>query len=462
MMKRLLSSLFMTIMVFTSYAQSCPDEHHPHMIDLGLPSGTKWACCNVGADKPEVNGGYYAWGETEEKTIYNWSTYIHCDGEDMTCHDLGNDIAGTQYDVAHVKWGDSWVMPSLKQVEELKNYCTAGWDKVNGVKGVMFISKINGNSFFLPATGDRWDADLYDVGKYGLFWLSTQGPSTSNSSHIMYFDSRKIDYTTTTRCSGITVRPVISGPNIDAQLCPDDHHPHMIDLGLPSGTKWACCNIGADKPESIGGYYAWGETEEKEAYNEVTYQYCTGENPNSYGWYDQNAQYQSLGDDIAGTQYDVAHVKWGGSWVMPSVDEFKELINNCTYTFISLNGANGQMFISKNNGVTIFLPTTDYYYQDYIGEYWTSTQEPSNVKWAYSLYFNPEALSLDYLAHALGNTVRPVISETNRIHLPKSSSEISNQAIYNIYGIKVADNADNTNNLPSGIYIVNGKKMVIK
>ena len=148
MIKRLLSSLFMMIMVFTSYAQSCPDEHHPHMIDLGLPSGTKWACCNVGADKPEANGGYYAWGETEEKTIYNWSTYIHCDGEDMTCHDLGNDIAGTQYDVAHVKWGDSWVMPSLKQVEELKKYCTAGWDKVNGVKGVMFISKINGNSFF--------------------------------------------------------------------------------------------------------------------------------------------------------------------------------------------------------------------------------------------------------------------------------------------------------------------------
>ena len=71
-----------------------------------------------------------------------------------------------------------------------------------------------------------------------------------------------------------------------AQICPDDRHPHAIDLGLPSGTKWACCNVGADNPEGYGGYYAWGETEEKEAYNEVSYQYCTGENPNDYGWYE--------------------------------------------------------------------------------------------------------------------------------------------------------------------------------
>ena len=59
---------------------SCPDDHHPHMIDLGLPSGTLWSCCNVGATKPEEYGGYYAWGETEEKDYYAWSTYIHCDG----------------------------------------------------------------------------------------------------------------------------------------------------------------------------------------------------------------------------------------------------------------------------------------------------------------------------------------------------------------------------------------------
>jgi len=103
---------------------SCPDDNHPHMIDLGLSSGTKWACCNVGANKPEGNGDYYAWGETQTKSKYNWSTYTHCDGSEENCHNIGSDIAGTRYDVAHVKWGGSWVMPSRDQIKELKDNCT--------------------------------------------------------------------------------------------------------------------------------------------------------------------------------------------------------------------------------------------------------------------------------------------------------------------------------------------------
>ncbi|MBQ6064081.1 MAG: hypothetical protein IJK87_10720, partial [Prevotella sp.] len=114
---------------------SCPDANHPHMIDLGLPSGTKWACCNVGATAPEQYGGYYAWGEVNEKSYYDWSTYIHCDGHYYDCHNLGSDIAGTQYDVAHVKWGGSWVMPSHAQQVELLNYCTSTWTTENGVYG---------------------------------------------------------------------------------------------------------------------------------------------------------------------------------------------------------------------------------------------------------------------------------------------------------------------------------------
>ncbi|MBO4315774.1 MAG: hypothetical protein J5867_07425, partial [Prevotella sp.] len=79
-----------------------------------------------------------------------------------------------------------------------------------------------------------------------------------------------------------------------------------VDLGLPSKTKWASCNVGATKPEEYGGYYAWGETEEKEVYDESTYKYY------------QNDEYVNLGSDISGTEYDVAHVKWGGNWRMPT------------------------------------------------------------------------------------------------------------------------------------------------
>ena len=113
--------------------------------------------------------------------------------------------------------------------------------------------------------------------------------------------------------------------------CPNDKHPHMIDLGLPSGTKWACCNVGATKPEGYGGYYAWGETEEKSIFNDVTYIYSIGDDTNGDGWYEDYhskegtyGQWQQLGDDIAGTEYDVAHVKWGSPWRMPSFDQINE------------------------------------------------------------------------------------------------------------------------------------------
>lgn len=100
---------------------------HPHAIDLGLPSGTMWACCNMGAKSPTEYGGYYAWGETEEKSYYGWNTYAYCDGSQTTCHNIGSDIAGTQYDVAHVKWGSTWRMPAIEQFEELNTACTWTW-----------------------------------------------------------------------------------------------------------------------------------------------------------------------------------------------------------------------------------------------------------------------------------------------------------------------------------------------
>ena len=100
--------------------------------------------------------------------------------------------------------------------------------------------------------------------------------------------------------------------------CPDSKHPHLIDLDLPSGTLWSCCNMGAFYPEDLGGFYAWGETEEKDYYGK-----------NDYIYYDASSNsYQDIGKDIAGTQYDVVHVKWGGIWTMPTEEQFRELINH--------------------------------------------------------------------------------------------------------------------------------------
>ena len=97
----------------------CPNTDHPHLIDLDLPGGTKWACCNVGALKPEDYGDYFSWGETKPKEEYSWATYTHCDGSFETLHDLGLDIAKTAYDAATVNIHSQWHMPTFEQLKDL-------------------------------------------------------------------------------------------------------------------------------------------------------------------------------------------------------------------------------------------------------------------------------------------------------------------------------------------------------
>ena len=190
----------------------------------------------------------------------------------------------------------------------------------------------------------------------------------------------------------------VSVIDLAASLCPDDNHPHMIDLGLPSGTKWACCNVDTDHPESQsptnnGGYYAWGETEEKSVYNEVTYQYCTGIDYDGDGWYHDEFNlsdefvnleycdlYQSLGSTIIGTECDVAHVKWGDAWQMPSFNQIEELLDNCKYSWECVNGTNGYLFTGKN-GSSIFLPLAGCRYNTNLDDlgtrsvYWSGTPD---------------------------------------------------------------------------------------
>lgn len=185
------------------------DKPLPEAIDLGLPSGTKWASFNVGATKPEEYGCYYAWGETKEKKSYNWKTYIHCDGSPDTCHDLGKDISGTEYDVAHVIWGGHWRMPTKEQIDELLDNCNQDFTTLNGVKGIKFTSKLNGDSIFLPTAGNRWNMDFSKAGKRIYYWSSTQSPSNSYCAFVLFslwgYANNGNAYD---RSNGRTVRPV--------------------------------------------------------------------------------------------------------------------------------------------------------------------------------------------------------------------------------------------------------------
>ena len=162
----------------------------------------------MGATQPEEYGGYYAWGETEEKDVYSEDTYKYYQNGSYV--NIGSDISGTEYDVAHVKWGGNWCMPTLDDIFELLDNCTNEWTTLNGVNGRKFTSKINGNSIFLPAVGFRWYGDLYDDGDYGFYWSSTQNPDYSyNAYYFGIFSVRAFWDYYYNRYFGQSVRPVV-------------------------------------------------------------------------------------------------------------------------------------------------------------------------------------------------------------------------------------------------------------
>ena len=189
-------------------------------VDLGLPSGTLWAMCNVGANSPEEYGDYFAWAETEPKGNYTWSTYKYYNGTTLTltkyCIDSwfgttdNKTVLESSDDAATANWGSGWQMPSRKQCDELYNssYTTTTWTTLNGVDGKKIISKSNGNSIFLPAAGYRNDASLSDAGSNGYYWSRSLSTSGSYCAYCLGFYSSGFDTSSNYRCYGRSVRPV--------------------------------------------------------------------------------------------------------------------------------------------------------------------------------------------------------------------------------------------------------------
>ena len=186
-------------------------------IDLGL--SVKWASCNVGATTPEEYGGYYAWGETEEKSYYEWDTYKYCNGSYTSITKYcTNSYYGTVDnkttlepcdDVASVKWGGNWRMPTRAEQDELRNSCTWEWTTLDGVKGYR-VTGPNGNSIFLPAAGYRHGTGVSFRGSDGNFWSSSfDSIYCFDACYLYWYDSgNSIWYSYGHRCVGHSVRPV--------------------------------------------------------------------------------------------------------------------------------------------------------------------------------------------------------------------------------------------------------------
>ncbi len=184
-------------------------------VDLGLPSGTLWASWNVGATAPEEYGGYYAWGEIEEKNYYDWTTYKWCNGSasKMTkyCTESGYGIVDNKIllepgdDVAHMMWGDGWRMPTHAEINELYSNCK--WEK--SINGYKLTSNSNGNSIILPASGYHYGAFIYSDGSVGIYWCNTlYSGSSGHAWALNFYGVNYYDVDDGCRFYGRSVRPV--------------------------------------------------------------------------------------------------------------------------------------------------------------------------------------------------------------------------------------------------------------
>ena len=497
-------------------------------VDLGL--SVNWATFNIGATKPEEFGDYYAWGETETKTDYSWESYKWCNGSANTltkyCDNSEYGNIDNKYlldpddDVAHVKWGGKWYMPTIEEIGELMDKCSWILETRGNIEGLK-VTGPNGKSIFLPSAGfysgtELIELDMFENSNVGYIWSSNRRNNNFSYCFFYYSGADGMDMLCSNTCYrylGFPVRPVCPSENLSIALDSTDitlystsealdtcvmsnemriflkkayqlkttfklrgdeidnrevvwksdnesvaivsqqgrvsalsvgtanitatyqglsatckvnviERPRLlengyeyVDLGL--SVKWATCNVGAATPAHLGNYYAWGETEPKAMYpcylaDDGSEYYSLYGSDCNYRYYasgafdymstdpidpDRNIMFSKYNQDdnktVLGLEDDVAHVKWGGGWRMPTNEESTELMNNCTWTETSINGTLVYLITSNVSGYEdsfIILPCTGYYvdqrYDSDAVMCWTSTLYTTY----WSQYYDPYPL----------------------------------------------------------------------
>ena len=600
---------------FTTLPVESGQEGGHSYIDLGLPSGVKWAMCNYGSysGNPWDYGDYVSWGG-EYNYDYDWNP--------NNCPTYGiemGDISGSQYDYVNKSWGGQWRMPTLYEMQELRDYCT--WEWVSSDYRLAYkITGPNGNSIILPMYGYYEGNQYYEdydnqqgalIGP-GYYWTSTPyDDGSNNNAYCLEFGSEYVQIIPNLRYYGLNIRPVIGynealyptvrmkdvtdittnsakcsasidysgtvqiyergfvwsmnyasptlenydncvyadyyenyysceiynlnsnttyyvrafvytsmgyvysdvlsfrtldevkelpvvttdavtgieavsaicggevtddgggtvtergvcwstlqnptindnkttdgsgignftttlnnlvpqttyyvrayatneagtaygeeisfttldADNFDETISGTKNGYDYVDLGLPSGLKWANYNIGASNYKEHGNPYAWGETTTKTEYtasNSVTYR-------------------QKVSEFSGNAQYDAATANWGGEWRMPTKAEFEELLNECTWQWLTLqyddgNYTNGYK-VTGPNGNRIFLPETLIYEDNGMagagGSYWSSTPPHTDDEQAFYLclkfgYSAADVYCSSGIPRYCGLTIRPV------------------------------------------------------
>ena len=202
---------------------SSGSEQGHEYVNLGLPSGTKWATMNIGANKFTDYGNYYAWGETNIKSTYNWDNYKYYGGtSDYITYKVTKYCTNSKHgsvdnkkelvysdDAATKEWGTKWQIPSISQWAELMDNCSWEWVRQDNVFGIMVVSRINGKKLFLPAAGIYEKSSLKELGSRGVYQSRTLETSDNAYSQVAVFHSENWFDGITERYRGTVIRPVV-------------------------------------------------------------------------------------------------------------------------------------------------------------------------------------------------------------------------------------------------------------
>lgn len=208
---------------YVDFSAKAPDPtvSAGQVVDLGL--SVYWASCNLGAEKPEEYGEYYAWGETTPKSSYTESNYSYYDNNTTQYIDIGDDISGTEYDAATVNLGSDWRIPTMQEMTELRSKCSWEWTQISGVNGYK-VTGANGNCIFLPAAG-FYGGSVANLNKDMYYGTSTK---ETIKSFCMY---AKTNYNNglvfNAKYWGVSIRPVTSNPNASSGTT-DHSQDHLI------------------------------------------------------------------------------------------------------------------------------------------------------------------------------------------------------------------------------------------
>jgi hypothetical protein len=404
-----------------NHIATCSVTVLPEVTFVNMGDGNRWATKNVGADKTEEYGGYFAWGETQTKETYNWTTYKYGTGFDnITKYKTtdGKTVLEAGDDAAKVNMGSNWRMATDDEWTWLRKNCTWTWCLMNGVTGIVVTSRIIGyesSALFLPAAGWSVDQHINGEGTNGSYWSSTHLGTVDGTSYAVEFTSSNLFRVNATRYAGRSVRAVRADIEPNPEGFINGHE--YVEMG--DGLKWATVNVGATTPQGYGDYFAWGETAAKSDYSWDTY-FDTTDGGATF------TKYVKDGKTVLDPENDAARANWGGSWRMPTNAEWTALkaAANFTWTWTADyegTGIAGRIVTSKVSGYegnSIFLPAAGLrdgagWYLDYEpgsnGDYWSSTLNENNsvAARAVDFYYGNVQTQLSYFRRG-GLSVRAV------------------------------------------------------